>query len=352
MIYEHELYQEDLNLLMRMDINWGAISGKNILITGASGMIGTVLIDTLMKRNEKYKSEIRIHALSRNLKKLNNRFSHYTESSGLRLIEQDVGRVFCLDEEYYDYIIHAASNTHPKEYSGDPVGTITTNVFGTYNLLEYARKHRDSRVVILSSVEVYGENRGDTTYFDEDYCGYINCNTLRAGYPESKRVSEALLQAYITQHQVKGVLVRLSRTYGPTIETDDSKAIAQFIQKAVQGEDIILKSTGNQLYSYTYAADAVQAILRCMTDGKCGEAYNVAASASDITLKQLAEYLAERSGKKVIYNLPESGEKKGYSTATKALMNSEKIKKIGWEPIYSIYEGLDRTLSILKDERD
>lgn len=351
MIYDHELYQEDLELLAQVDIEWERIKGKSILITGASGMVGTFLTDVLMKRNEKYGAEIEIHLLSRNLEKLKSKFNHYKSTSYLKFIEQDVSREFHLEQEHYDYIIHAASNTHPKEYYNDPIGTITTNVFGAYYLLEYAKKHKDCRVVLLSSVEVYGENRGDVTYFNESYCGYLNCNTLRAGYPESKRVSEALLQAYITRYQVDGSIIRLSRIYGPTMETDDSKAISQFIHKAVLGEDIVLKSVGNQLYSYTYIADAVQAILWCMLSGGCGEAYNVADSASDITLKNLAEYLAGITGKNVVFDVPESEEQQGYSTATKALMDSEKIKGLGWKPIYSIREGLERTLQILKGEK-
>lgn len=350
MIYGHKLYQEDLEDSIQTEINWKLLKRKRILITGASGMIGSFLTDTLMKRNKVYHDEIMIYALSRNMAKLKARFNHYQESPHLKLIEQDISKEFCLGKYEFDYIIHAASNTHPKEYASDPVGTITTNVLGSYYLLEYARKHKKCRVVLLSSVEVYGENRGDVTYFDEEYCGYINCNTLRAGYPESKRLSETMLQAYIKQYYVDGILIRLGRIYGPTMECDDSKAISQFIHRALMGENIILKSEGNQLYSYTYVADAIRAILLCMSKGKCGEAYNVADKASDISLKDIARYLAEISGGDVVFILPEEEEEKGYSTATKALMTSRKLKKTGWNAKYSIYEGLDRTLLIMKGE--
>lgn len=349
MICNHRLYQEDLNLLMQMDIKWKDIRGKSILITGASGMIGTFLVDAFMKRNELYDDAIMVYALSRSIKKLKAKFSHYMGNKYLKLIEQDISKGLHQEGYNFDYAIHAASNTHPIEYSNDPVGTITTNVFGAYYLLEYARLNKNCRIILLSSVEVYGENRGDVTYFDEDYCGYINCNTLRAGYPESKRLIESMLQAYIAQYQVKGISIRLCRIYGPTMETDDSKAISQFIYKAAAEENIILKSEGNQIYSYTYVADAVQAILRCMSEGKSGEVYNVADDASNITLKDMAEYLAGISNVDVVYKLPEDKEQRGYSTATKALLSSEKVKSLGWNAVYSIQEGLHRTVSILKD---
>lgn len=123
-------------------------------------------------------------------------------------------------------MIHTASNTHPLQYSGDPIGTITSNVIGTKNLLDYAASHQTERFCFLSSVEVYGENRGDADRFDENYLGYIDCNTLRAGYPESKRVGEALCNAYAQAHQIDFVIPRLSRVYGSTMLMADSKAIA------------------------------------------------------------------------------------------------------------------------------
>jgi len=348
--FNHRLYQEDLSCLIQEDICWAALKEKSILVTGASGLIGAFLIDVLMKRNEIFHDAIEIYAMARNRDKLEARFGHYRDRQNFHILVQDVSSEFCLMDRKYDYMIHAASNTHPREYASDPVGTITTNIFGICHLLEYARRNQNCRVIVLSSVEVYGKNRGDVAYFEEEYCGYINCNTLRAGYPESKRLSEALLQAYIEQYQVDGVIMRLSRTYGPTIAPDDSKAISQFIRNAVSGEDIILKSKGDQVYSYNYVADTIGAILRGMTDGLCGEAYNVADQASDISLKSVAEYLAETAGTKVVYRLPEESERRGYSTATMALMNSEKIRKLGWKARYSMQEGLTRTLLILKEE--
>ena len=141
-----------------------------------------------------------------------------------------------------DYVIHAASNTHPVAYASDPIGTITANVFGTQYLLDYAKEADCKRFVFLSSVEIYGENRGDTDKFTEDYLGYIDCNTMRAGYPESKRTGEALCQAYRKQMEMDVVIPRLSRVYGPTMLMSDTKALSQFILKSVKQEDIVLKS--------------------------------------------------------------------------------------------------------------
>ena len=227
---------------------------------------------------------------------------------------------------------------------------IATNVIGLNNILDYSITHKPNKILMMSSVEIYGENRGDVDLFDENYLGYINCNTVRAGYPESKRVCEALCQAYISQYDMNIVIGRLSRIYGPTMLADDSKALAQFIKNAVNGEDIILKSEGNQLFSYIYVADAVSAMLTLLTNGANGEAYNISDEKSNIKLKDLAKILSRYNNKEVKFELPDEVERKGYSAATKALMDSKKINELGWRANYSIEDGLFETINILKSD--
>nr|MCR5281976.1 NAD-dependent epimerase/dehydratase family protein [Lachnospiraceae bacterium] len=129
----------------------------------------------------------------------------------------------------------------------------------------------------------------------------------------------------------------------------DTKAISQFIRKGIAGEDIVLKSAGDQLYSYTYVADAVSGLLTILLCGEKGEAYNIADTASDLTLRELAELIASFAGKKVVFELPDDVESAGYSKATKARLDGSKLRGLGWKPFYEISEGMQRTLRILKD---
>ena len=344
------LYMEDVEKVLELLLDWEKIRGKSILIAGATGMIGTFLIDVLMHGNYTRDFGCKIIALGRNAIRANERFLDYMEDSNFYFYESDINKeMFSLSTEAVDIVIHAASNTHPVAYATDPIGTITTNVIGTYNLLEFAKKCKCKKFVFLSTVEVYGENRGDVEYFSEDYCGYIDCNTLRAGYPESKRVGEALCQAYKKQGEIEVVIPRLARVYGPTMLPSDTKAISQFIKKGIAKEDIVLKSEGTQLYSYNYVADAVTAILYCLFNGESGEAYNVADTTMDIVLKDLATIIAGFAGTRVVFELPDETEKAGYSKATKAVMSGGKLQQIGWKPMYSIAEGIERTLRILGD---
>ncbi len=347
MLSRSSLYQEDLLEIVHADLAWEKLAGRSILITGARGMIGSVLVDALVLRNELFGDGISIYALGRNDRLAHARFADYIETSRIVFLKHDVTKPLPPIGEI-DYIVHAASNTHPRAYVSDPIGTITANVFGVYNLLSYAVDHSTRRFMFLSSVEVYGENRGDTELFDESYCGYIESHTLRAGYPESKRLGEALCKAFAEAHGVETAVLRLARVYGPTMSQEDSKAIAQFMTNAVSGKDVILKSLGNQMYSFCYVVDAVIAVLAVLLNEESGEAYNVAGLESDVTLRCLAERIARLGGVTVKYELPDEHESKGYSRATKALLCTSKLRALGWQPRYTLDEGLRRTFEIMR----
>ena len=347
-LLNNPLYIEDLEKIANVH-DFNQLKGKTIMISGATGMIGTFLIDLIMYVNRKNTCNIRIIALGRNKEKAQKRFPDYINSELFEFIECDITKPLSNISTNINFAIHAASTTHPLAYATDPIGTITSNVFGTINLLDYGISHGMERFIFISSVEIYGENKGDIESFTEDYCGYINANTLRAGYPESKRLCEALCQAYRKQKGIEIVIPRLTRTFGPTMLMSDTKAISQFIKKGINHEDIVLKSEGNQLYTYTYVPDAVSGIIACLLKGKDGEAYNISDNSNNITLKNLAEKIAQYSNSKVVFDLPDSDEKAGYSAATKAIMDPQKAHKgLCWYCLFSLEEGIQKTLNMLR----
>lgn len=347
-VYENPQYQEDVKYVANLDLPWDKLKNKSIMISGATGLIGSMLIDVIMMKNLKGLNCI-VYALGRSKTKMFNRFEYCFDNSYFNFIEYDVNKKLEMNSILkIDYILHLASNTHPMQYATDPIGTITTNIIGVQNLLDFAVEHKTTRFAFASSNEIYGENRGDVEKFDEKYCGYIDCNTTRAGYPESKRCGEALCQAYVAQKGLDIVIPRLTRTYGPTLLKTDTKALSQFIHKGVAVEDIVLKSEGNQYYSYLYVMDSVSGLLTVLLKGKCGEAYNIADEASDVTLKDLAKIIADYVDKNVIFELPDVVESAGYSKATKARLDSAKLNKLEWKARYDINTGLRRTIDILK----
>ena len=349
MYINHEIYVADVASVANENLPWEKLSGKNLLLTGASGLIGTVIVDVLMKKNRADNLNVKIYAAGRNDKIAAERFSDYFGDKNFEFVKLDVNAP--IEKNFpVDFIIHAASNTHPLLYSTKPVETMTTNIIGTQNLLEFGRRKKISRFVFVSSVEIYGKALNAEDIFDENYCGYIDCNTLRAGYPEAKRAGEALCQAYISRHNLDVVIPRLSRIYGATMRLDDSKAMSEFIMNGVRGENIVLKSQGLPKFSYCCATDAVSGIFYCLLNGKCGEAYNVADSSEILSLREIAEYISSLAGKKVVFELPNELQAKGFSKAVNAIMSNDKLKNLGWSPKDDTRSGVKKTVEILKSK--
>ena len=352
MIKNRNLYYSELEKNLNVNwIPWEKLNDKKILITGASGMIGSYLVDLLMLRNQLHNTNAVVYALGRNKEKLRGRFERW-DTANLHLIGEDVLTMDINNHMFndVDFIIHAASNTHPNEYATKPIDTIKTNVIGLMNLLEsQISKDRKAKIVMLSSVEIYGEIINEMQTFSEKDMGYIDSNTLRAGYPESKRVCEAMLQAYRSEYHIPSVIVRLSRVYGPGVEEDDTKAMTQFIMDAVRKRDIVLKSEGNQVFSYCYVADASLAIIKIMLDGEEGEAYNVVSPQSDCSLKNIAGILADEVGTKVVYKTHSNIERQGVSKATRAILLDNKYREIGGRGEYPLEQGLKNTINMMKE---
>ena len=347
-LYNNELYMEDVRYVAGLNLPWEKLHNNSILLSGATGLLGSFLVDVVLEKNADGLN-CTVYALGRSKEKADARFSKYADDPQMVFIPYDVKKPFARDDMgTIDYVLHLASNTHPVQYATDPIGTITTNIIGLQNMLDFAVAHHATRFAFASSNEIYGENRGDVELFDESYCGYIDSNTMRAGYPESKRCGEALCQAYKVQKGLDIVIPRFTRSYGPTMLMSDTKALSQFIKKGIAGEDIVLKSAGTQYYSYQYVADSVSGLLTILLCGDSGEAYNIAEEHSDIMLKDLAAIIAEINGKSVVFEIPDAVEDSGYSKATKARLDGHKLQTLGWKPRYEIQSGIERTIEILR----
>lgn len=340
---EHPLYIQDLENILQTK-NVGLLKDKSILITGATGLLGVCLIDALMRMNERG-GNVMVYAVGRNKERAYERLGIYFEKPLFQFVEQDAQEELS-SQLSVNYIIPAASNTHPLAYSQYPIETMFVNLKGAEHALN---KACDCGATVLypSTVEVYGNARGEDV-FTEDYTGQLNLSTSRACYTESKRACEALCQSYIAEKGVNVKIVRLSRVFGPTMLESDSKASSQFIKNALRGEDIVLKSEGKQFFSYTYVADAVSAMLYVLLNGECGVPYNISNSACNVHLRDFATYCAETCGKKVVFDLPTETERKGFSIAQQAILDNKRLRAMGWEPQYAMKDAVERTIQILQ----
>lgn len=319
------------------------VTNKTFFITGATGMIGSVIADVLIEGNINKKLNNTIIASGRNINKLKARFPFRDDR--LVLLAYDVNNAIGSKLDI-DYIIHTASNADPKSYATLPAETFLTNVIGTRNVLEYCKVHNKCRLLLMSTFEVYGKIEGKRIYTEDDV-GLLNYNKLRACYPESKRAMEVIAHCYKDEYGVDYVIGRLCSIYGPTMSPNDSKAHAQFIHKALAHEDIILKSKGEQVRSYCYVMDAVSALFKMLFSGNSGECYNISNENSITSICDLAHLIAKESKLDVDQELPTAQEAKGYSRPQDIVLDNNKLRSLGWSATYSLKEGISDTIAIL-----
>lgn len=345
-LLRNKKYIEELKEYSQMNIDWEKLGNKNIMITGATGLIGRYFINLIMYKNEKESLNCKIIALSRSEEKIKGIFGDYLTNDCFEYIVCDVSNSIEYKDNV-DYIIHGASNTHPVQYVEDPIGTLKTNIFGTNNLLELASIKKTKKFLFLSSFEVYGDVKNKKKIAENDF-GIVDSTILRSCYPESKRASESLCEAFSSQKDMNISIIRLSRVFGPTMDITSTLATSQFIKNGINNEDIVLKSNGEQLYSYNYVGDAVMAILIVLLHGKNKEAYNVSDEGFDISLKSFAQIVARHSNREVVFSLPNEIEKCGFSNSIMTVLNSNKIKLLGWHVDKGIDDRIKNTIDILK----
>lgn len=321
------------------------LKNKSILITGATGLICSYLIDVLMYLNQHNDANIKIIAINRNKATAMKRFYKYWNNSLFKCIQHDVADPISI-ELSIDYIIHGASNASPAKYVSNPIDTMKANIFGIVNVLDLAEIYH-AKVLYISSGEVYGE--GDGNDFVESYCGPLDPLLLRSCYPISKRAAETMCIAYKEQKNIDVVIARPCHIYGHSMAKYDDRAVSQFINNALHHEDIILKSKGMQLRSYCYIADCATAIFTILLNGKSGNAYNIANRNSVITIYELANKIAKIAGQKVVLQTATDIESKGYSSVTRAVLSPSKIENLGWKPLFSIEDGITHTINVLSN---
>lgn len=320
------------------------IDDGSVLVTGASGLIGSCLIDMLLYANKKGR-HFELFALGRNAERIKNRFEGHKNISSLQIIEQDVRKPLPR-ELAFDYIFHGASNADPRSYALYPAETMLINLEGGINILNYCKEHATTKALMMSTFEVYG-NGGKDVYKETDF-GVIDQNQLRSCYPESKRSVEILTRCYVEEYGVKAVIGRLGCIYGPTMTKDDSKAHSQFIRNGLKGEKIVLKSKGEQKRTYCYVLDAVTGLICVMAKGKPGEAYNISNEKSVASIAEVAQTVANIVGTDVVFDLPDEIEKKGFSIPQNCILDNTKLRSLGWEGEYSIQVGFRECLNILE----
>ena len=346
MIYDNPLWMRDIEAAARgLDVE--RVEGKAVLIPGASGLIGSAVVDMLIHHNARSGGKITIYAAGRSPERLRERFAPWANEDWLRFVPYDALDARPALPEHVDYVIHGAGNAAPAQIMRQPVQTMIANVDGVRNLLAWAAQAGAARLLYISSSEVYGR-RTQTGPAAEDCFGTIDPLNPRNVYPLAKKAAEVLCAAEAARGQVETVIVRPGHIYGPTASSADGRVSSAFPWAAARGEDLVLKSDGAQIRSYCYCPDCASGILTALCRGANGAAYNISNPDSVISIRDMARYVAAAGGVALRFEAASETERRGFNPMDDSSLNSARLMERGWRGCFDAETGLRHTVEILR----
>lgn len=324
-------------------IDWNNIDNHSFFITGATGLIGSLLVKTFIERNKTKQANIKMFLLVRNKEKAE---SILGTEENVYYLENNVES--CIDNIKVDYIIHGASPTHSKFFTNNPVETLDASILGTKNMLELAKLSKIKSMVYLSSMEMYGTMNDENV--TEDKIGKIDILNTRSSYPEGKRASELYCYSYYKEYGVPVKICRIAQTFGPGIHKNENRVFKYFVDCIINKEDIILKSTGKTKINYSYTTDTILGLLCVLSAGKDGEAYNIVGEPTNMNILESAKWLMSEYGDKNNKVICECNEKTEFAPDNEMILNNEKLKRLGWNSKFSLKEGYKRLIEYIQEE--
>lgn len=337
--------KRDLDIILDSAVNWLMYNNKTVLVTGSTGRLGRYIVDLLIEIDLRYNLNMTILCAARSLDKLQKVFKEELLFPNVKILCQDVNTTIVYDGSI-DFIFHTAGPAAPVDFNSSPAETLWSHVNGTRNILECARTHNTQKVFYISTVEIYGEWKEERG-IKEDDMGILQHLNSRACYPEAKRLCETMLAVYKQEYEIGYCGVRLSHTLGPGILLDDGRAFAEFMDRSLKGEDIILTSNGSAMRTYTYVADVMNAVFLIMEKGE-ETFYNVSAEENLISVRDLAELIASLSPSGITkVRLSEEAAKLPYLPFTLPIMDTSKVRDLGWQPKVSLKDIFKWTMETL-----
>ena len=312
---------------------WEQFAGRNIVVTGGSGFIGSHLCERLVAAGACVTCmDNLVSGLRRNVAALESHpHFHFVETDIV-----DAAAFDAIDDA--DYVFNLACPASPPFYQADPVATMKTCVLGALNVLEFARR-TGARVLQASTSEVYGDPLEHPQ--TEGYRGNVNPIGIRACYDEGKRAAESLFFDYQRVHGVDIRVVRIFNTYGPRMRPDDGRVISNFICQALHGEDITVYGDGSQTRSFCYVDDLVDGIAKMMLCDDFSGPVNLG-NPGEYTVLAAAEQVIAQTGSAsqiVFRGLPSDDPTRRKPDIALAR------EKLGWQPYVPFEEGLQKTIA-------
>ena len=330
--------QADVQSIIEKKGLFEPFSKATFLITGATGLVGSMTIRTLVMADEKYDLGIKVIGQIRNPEKAKTVLADVMNRIELTTT-YDVGA---------DYIIHTVSPTTSKFFIEHPVETIKASVESTMSVLEVARKNGAS-VVYLSSMEQYGVPYESGQRMTEDKVGIIDHLNVRSSYSESKRLCECLCASYASEYDVDVKIARLAQTVGAGVPLTDNRMPMQFARVVVEGKDIVLHTEGKSISNFVYLTDAIKGILTVLDKGKKGQAYNVCNDQETRSVREIAELVCHEVAEDTIKVRIEKKENMGYAPDNTMRLNADRLRSLGWNAEVGTTEAYRRLVEYLRE---
>ena len=309
------------------------LKNKTILITGASGLIGSNLTAYLNFLITNKKLNIKIIAVTRSAPP-----SWLAKSKKITYIKTNLSKSFLKKNIRFDYLIHCATYGQPKKFLEHPLETINLNIGTLSSLLDLSIKNK-ARVIYLSSAEIYGEADKQHIPTEESFFGYVNTLSDRAIYAESKRLAETI--CYIYQKNLSVKIARLLICYGPGVKMDDSRVYSEFIKKAQNTGLIVMMDQGLAQRTFCFVSDAIEMLLNVLLNGR-ENVYNIAGKETT-TIRKLADMIAKINKAKVSSEI-QLVEIKG-TPMKSTLSNKRYLSEFQKKQFVSLMEGMTATSS-------
>lgn len=316
-----------------------------LLVTGGYGFIGTHLLITLLNNtdfkiicidSETYASQ------KNNIKSYLKDNPQYRRRT--KFIKKDISNLKILDKIFdkhrFKGVINVAAESHVDNSITGPAPFISSNIVGSFNLLECSRKYDVERFVQVSTDEVYGQ------LYDEGDAHFTESNKLcpSSVYSASKAGADLLVESYCKTFNLNASITRCCNNYGPFQHRE--KLLPKTILNAINNHKIPVYGKGDNMREWIYVEDHCNAILQVYKKGKKGEVYNIGTN-NILKNIELVKIILEKLERKE--DLIEFVEDRKAHDLIYAIDSTKIQKELNWEPIVSFEEGIDRTIKWYKE---
>ena len=345
-LLKHDFIKNDILSIIDINSCREELSNATFLITGATGLLGSMICRALSYLDHKHSLNLKIITTARNIEKAKTALSDAIQFGNITFIQNDIITPMDIDGTI-DYIIHTACPTASNMFVNNPVETILSIVDGTSNIMNLAKKCNCKSVVYLSSMEAYGQILHENLLKPEDV-GYVNPLSLRSSYPEGKRMAENLCIGYFSEYHIPVKIIRLAQTFGPGIPATDTRVFAQFLHSVQNGEDIVMFTEGGSKRMYLDTMDAVSAVLTVLLKGESGQVYNAGNKSNYSSIREMAELVIKEFGKdKCKLIIDKSKDVGQYPPDNMLRLDVAPLEALGWNAKYSLKNMYSRMIETI-----